>query len=516
MMFTAVTDDESKVGNRNERARSAILGRVRANGLACLVASLLAAPAVAAGTSGPSTLDETIRLAALDPVLIGLLQDAGTAGQPNETSSEESWLGLDEVDAGIYNDIATDILTQSEIGYNRPGEFRPESRRAFKAGDLLVYPYLQQRFGYNDNIFLEDGKDDGDAATTDDDENDDYFSLTKLGALARVTFAQGEHNLEFGGEAAWNQFFDEGDDSYFEGTAGAAWNFRSGNVYGKLADRFERREDPVEIDFSGDLFRRNINTLNGIFGTDLDAINLEGEGNWELTDFTDDDFDYINRDEWWVALRPGVYLNPDVRLYVEGLYGERIMDQNDSNNDGVNDGINDSWWGEGSLGLTGMIAEHVNGRVQAGYHYEKFDDNGAANVDSAGNPLDDTHDDFIALASVRFDVSNDTTVDTAIIRTQQFSTSTAGNFQVLTRADLTVTHVLYPNLLGRVGGFAETANVDNDSDLTRFGFGLGLKYRLTSYLDLDADYAYKERNVHNTSFGGYTNNIVSVGATLQF
>lgn len=499
MVFHVVTDDSnSGVGKRARRSAAFV-----AAGRAVLIASLVALPAFATGSNPPSALDETLRLAALDPVLIGLFQDAGTAGQPNETSSEESWLGLDEVDASIYNDIASDILTQSEIGYNKPGEFRPESRRAFKAGDLLIYPYLQQRFAYNDNIFLEDGEDDGDP-TTDDDENEDFLSLTKLGVLARLTFAQGEHNIEFGGEAAWNQFFDESDDSYFEGTAGAAWNFRSGNGYGKIADRFERREDPIEIDFSGDLFRRNINTLNGILGVDLDAINLEGEGNWEVTDFTDEDFEYINRDEFYVALRPGVYLNPDVRLYVEALYGERLMED-----DGE---INDSWWAEGSLGLIGDIAEHFTGRLQAGYHYEKFDDNGNATVTA----IDDTHDDMVALASLRWEASNDTTVDGAFIRTQQFSTSTLGNFQVVTRLDLTVTHVLYPNLLGRIGAFGETAKVDNDNDLDRYGVGVGLKYRLTSYLDLDADYSYKERNVHDTPSGDYENNIVSIGATLQF
>ena len=57
---------------------------------------------------------------------------------------------------------------------------------------------------------------------------------------------------------------------------------------------------------------------------------------------------------------------------------------------------------------------------------------------------------------------------------------------------------------------------ESDNDLTRFGGGVGLKYRLTSYLDLDADYAYKERDVHDSTEGEYTNNIVSVGATLQF
>ncbi len=467
---------------------------------AIIVLALGLAPgALAAGSGAYPHLEDAVRLAAFDPVILGLLQDAGSAGTPAGTASEESWLGLEEVDATIYNDLVTDILTQAEIGYNRPGEFRPESRRAFKAGDLLVYPYLQQRFGYNDNIFLEDGEDDGDPAT-DDDEDEDIYSLTRFGLLGRISFAQGDHNIELGGEASWNQFFDESDDSYFEGTAGAAWNFRSGSVYGKIADRFERREDPIEIALSNDLFRRNINTANGILGVDFDSFNIEGEANWENNDFTDSSFEFLNRDEYWGSIRPGIYLNPDLRLFVEGVYGEREMDD-----DG---GINNSYWVEGSVGVTGEIAEHLSGRVQAGVIHETFDDNGTL------DDLDDDHDDAVAVAVVRYEASNDTTVDTSFLRTQQFSV--IGNYQVLNRADVTITHVLYPNLLGRVGGFAEHANVSNGNSIYRYGIGVGLKYRITSYLDLDADYSFKDREVVDTPFGDYTNNIVSVGATLQF
>ncbi len=448
----------------------------------------------------------------------------------DEATGDETF-EVDEVNPDIFDALSTDILTQAELGFDRPGEIAIRPDRYLKVGALNIYPLLRQSFIFDDNINLTDTvqgeREGGNPNPHVGVRESDIIAKTDVGFLSQLEFSEGDHLLEFGGQIENNEFL-QSSLEYREEYYGANVKLNFNKLSFSVGDRWEHRYDPIEIQFTNKL-ERVINTAFASAAVDVDAFRLE-------VDFHREDSRYIDfkqnvgggnaaalrsldRAESAVEVRPMMAIDEATFAFIEYAYLVRNMDEQ---------ALPDATANRFSVGVTGTPNDRMRLWVRVGWIDEDFDTDAFSLIDptlppTPGNisPFVDPHDsrngDVVGEVRVEYDLEDLTRVDFSYQRVSQFST--ASNFQMVDRMDVAFLKQFYPNLLGRVGGYYEYQRPSNTNNSSRFGVGIGLQYLISSWVTLDADYAYRRRNSSvKTGSGGsdYFNNVLGVGATVRF
>lgn len=457
--------------------------------------------------------------------LVGF-QDDAAGGTGTGTTGDSGGLGegveIEDVDPELFASLAEDLLTQSEIGTNRPGEISLRPDRALKVGSLRLYPLLRQTFILDDNIFLTDTVNGERSAGNPNphvgSRESDLISRTDAGFLSQLDFGDGDHHFDFGGQISHNEFTRRSLE-YREEYVGGSVVLTFNRVRLQVGDRWEHRFDPIEIEFT-DKLERTINTAFASAGFEGDDFGFEVDFVREDTRFigfeqtrgvlaTTTSLRNFDRAETRVEVRPMVRLTDSLWGFIEYAYLRRMVDEQ---------ALPDSDANRFSFGVRGDVNERLRVLARLGWIDEDFETD-AFSIDGMGNiiPFVDSRDsrngDVQANVQAIYDLEDLTRIELNYIRLSQFATSS--NFQMLDRADLSILRQFYPNVLGRFGTFYEYVRPSNIQNSSRVGAGVGVQYLISSLISLNADYAYRRRN-SSLRGGDFSNHVLAFGATVRF
>lgn len=435
--------------------------------------------------------------------------------------------------------LSRDFASTAEIGVRRVGMVPVWPRGELKFGAMRIFPYLREGFEYDSNFFQQHRT--GDHGAGNSANRAAYTWVNQIGAFGDMAFAGGRARLTLAADSTWDVRDDDGrsqdsndprvfvqeqDDAWeFTGTAALSYRWPQG-VFVRGGYTYEKLQDPIDVEQTGEFPRHNHRPFF-VLGTDKDIFfgtKARFEVGVSMRDTVADDstLDDVDRTETeYYAKVSYPFWKRTTRAFVRARYrqDERESDQiNDGNVWGTDFGI------EGSIPLSEGEHRGLRGSVSIGFdagQYEDEDFNNDLNV------RDENSDNanLNVQAQLQYMISSKSTADLRFLRSNEFSYH--GNYQVVDRFDLTFTHHLGQNLIGRVGLFWEhgdpsgrtayqsnTVGTDTTGEYPetyRGGGGFGLRYAITDYADLDFSYAYERRNNRIT---GFTNHEINLGVTF--
>ena len=185
---------------------------------------------------------------------------------------------------------------------------------------------------------------------------------------------------------------------------------------------------------------------------------------------------------------------------------------------------------EGSIPIREGGYRGLRGQLSFGFQHAEYDNGKYSDGnDDLRTDSNDRNTNLNINAALQYVMSPRTTMDLRYIRTNQFSYR--GNYQIIDRVDYTFTHTIMPKLVGRFQTFFEHSNpsgkrsndnvngdtVRNQSryrDVQRGGVGVGARYQLEEWVDLDLSFDYEKRNAEQDN--SYTNYRGIMGITFYF
>lgn len=409
-----------------------------------------------------------------------------------------------------FYSLAEDYIFLSEIGGRRPGRVPVWPRGAFHLGPVQIFPYLEGRIGWTNNVYDTEA------------ERESFFVTEGGGVAGQYAFLGGRAKLTFGGDYRHFDYFSGEEDSYSEWTAGlgASYVFPMG-LWIKGGIKWEHLVDPVDIQFAGRLERDQVYPyinvgLDNAFGN---KINVEVGVQYFDAQYAGRSFDTGDRETWngWVKVSYP-FFKDTTRIYVRYDYF-RSKRQSDRLND-LQDGHEVTGGLEGTFPIT--RSERLKGDIGIGYRRDLYGDprNYVVGTETLQTDNDSRRGVITVHASLRYLIGAKTSADLRLLRTLDFSPS--ANYQVINRADLSVTHNCLRNLVSRIGTFIEYSDqsdrqdsYDRGGNFTRFGVGIGSRYLLLDNADLDLSVDWSKRN---TSREGYDTDVfsASLGFTYYF
>ena len=422
--------------------------------------------------------------------------------------------------------LAQDFVSTSEVGVQRLGEVPIWPRGDVKFGPVRILPYLRQAAEYQSNLYLKGRT--GESGDRREGREDAWTHINQAGLLAETALMGGRLRIAGSGDARWNVRYDsELPDTWeLDSQLGASYRFPQGMwVRGGVA--YERRDDPIDAGFTRDFDRSNVRTfLNA--GMDKDVLfgsKLRFEFGMSVRDSIAhekglDDSDRTETQYYLKASYP--FWKETTRIFGRARYrnDERESQRvNDGDVMGFDVGL------EGHIPLREGEYRGLRGQVSVGFDYAAYeDDTFASGSDVVVNDDDRRNGSLNVQAALQYLMSPRTTVDLRLLRANQFSFY--GNYQIVDRADLTFTHNITPRLVGRVATFIEHTNpsgrfpnetrtpdvaTSSAPHTTRGGVGVGLRYRVNEWMDVDWTYDYERRN---SQIRPYTNHRVVLGLTF--
>lgn len=467
-------------------------------------------------------------------------QAAPSAARRSATNAVPKWeaFGQGELESQeeTFFRLAQDFVSTSEIGVRRLGHVPLWPRGNLKIGKFRVLPTLRQGAEWETNVFRkrETGQpDDDQPGVFDDGRRHGWAYSTNAALLADTALAGGRLRLAGSVAGNWDQRFREEQDDTFEADAqlGASYRWASG-LWVKGGVAYERREQAVEIELS-DSFRRTNRRGFFNFGFDRDIFfgtKIQFEAGVSVRDVSphnDKDFGRLDRTENSYYLKASYpFWKKTTRAFARFRYSESHREDdalNDGDVSGVDFGI------EGNLPLTQGGARGIRGSVSVGYDYGDYEDElfqpqpGVQTV----RDDDDSQGNLAIRAALQYVMSARTTFDLRLLRTQQFSAF--GNYQVTSRADLSASHNLNRRVSLRVSTYYEYSDPSNERpsfvvnganpfrreplrQRARGGVGVGARYQLTDWADLDLSYDYERKN--GPAQSSFTNHRVLFGITF--
>lgn len=446
-------------------------------------------------------------------------------GQGEMESQEETFFRL-----------AQDFVSTSEVGVRRLGHVPLWPRGNLKIGSFRVLPTLRQGVEYETNVFkkreTQQFDDDG-VGVFDDGRRSGWAYVTTASVLADTALAGGRLRLAGSLQGNWETRFRREQDDTFESDAqlGASYRWPSGFwVRGGVA--YERKAEPIEIEQSSEFERTNRRGFF-TFGFDRDIFfgtKIQFEAGVSVRDVdphNDKDFGALDRTENSYYLKASYpFWKKTTRAFARFRYEESHREsslQNDGDVSGVDFGI------EGNIPLTKGETRGIRGTVSVGYDYGDYED-GIFTSSSGRRTVIDDDDRQGSLAirgALQYVMSPRTSMDLRLLRTQQFSAF--GNYQVTSRGDFTVSHTLNRRIVLRLGTYLEYSDPSNEfprrvvrganliprapvPHTTRGGVGVGARYKLTDWADIDMSYDYERKNAGPQR--SYSNHRALLGITF--
>lgn len=446
-----------------------------------------APPAAPPTDMGGSAVDEEIRRV-----------DAFEETTPYDESPQET-----------FYQLAEDFIFLSEIGGRGPGRVPIWPREAVKLGPIEIFPYLEGRIGWTNNLF-----------ERKDGENS-WFAQEGGGFTGRFLFAGGRGNITFGGDYRHFDYFCYGDDSFSEwtGGVGAGYSFANG-LWFRGGVKWEHLVNPVDAQFAGRLERDQWYPyieagFDNAFGN---KINVEFGVQYFNADFENNAFATANRNEWNAHVKVSYpVFRETTRVYIryDYFFGDRESER-------INDLDNGH---EVSGGLEGTIpvtrSERLTGFIGIGVRRDIYDEPREFQIGSETITTDrDERETVLTVhAALRYLAGARTSLDLRALRTLQFSP--ASNYSVVNRIDFTATHNCLRNLVARAGVFYEFTDQSRGGsynpgeEFTRYGAGIGARYMLLPNADLDLSIDWANRDTDKEEFDTDTLS-ASLGFTYYF
>jgi len=414
---------------------------------------------------------------------------------------EPQYVELDTPPQDAFLQLAEDYIFLSEIGGRTPGRVPIWPRGEFKLGPILVFPYVEGRVSWTNNVFKQER-----------DRSSWYFT-EGAGFAGSWQFMEGRGSVTFGADYRHFDYINR-DLSYSEwvGGVGVGYNFPRG-LWVKAGVKMERLVDPIAIEFSGKLRRDQWYPYfdlgwDGAFGHQID---VEVGIDYLEANFKDDAFDTADRGEWVAHVMASYpFMKDKTKLFVryEYLWSNRDSDR-----------VNDL---DGGHQLTGGIdgvipftqSEKLVGIVQVGYRRDAY---GTGRYRDGSDVLTTDNDEnrgaLTLEGALRYLPTERSSADLRIIRTLQFSASS--NYQMLTRLDLGYTQNIQRKVVVRGAVFWEHADPSDARTFTRYGAGVGGRYLWMENADLDVTFDWSKRNSSNVG-ADYDEFLASLGVTIYF
>lgn len=456
-----------------------------------------------------------IMILALTGPVLAQAADAKAGADKDEAISkvptyEEREMILDETPQESFLRLAEDTIFISEIGVNSPGSVPLWPRGAFKAGPVLVFPYVVGKISWTNNVFLQER------------DRSSWFATEGAGFTAEYAFLGGDADIHFGADYIHRDYFNR-DLSYSEWVAGLGMGYRFPmGLWLRGGVKWEHLNDPVALEYRGKMERDQFYPyfdigLKNAFGNKID---ITFGVNSLRANFREDEFETSDRVDWEAFAKVSYpFFKETTRIYVkyDYVWSDRKAEvQNDLGN------------GQRlSFGMEGMIpftrSERLLGFIQVGYRNDRYAGQRTIRLSptATGTTDGDSNQGTVSVAAgLQYLLGANTSMFLKVLRDLQFSSRS--NYQTLSRGDLTITHNCMRDLVSRFAAFIEHADpsrggtvVGETHSFTRYGFGLGTRYLVMENLDVDLALDWHRRI---TSQDGYAYHAFqgTLGATLYF
>ncbi len=429
--------------------------------------------------------------------------------------------------------LAQDFVSTSEIGVRRLGHVPIWPRGELKFGKVRILPYLREGVEYDSNIYKKNGSAFVSTSPGKDGRQSSWTHTNQVGFLADMMLNGGKTRISASVDSRWNVRYrqEQPDDWELDSQIGVNHRFNR-DVWVGFGYAYERRSDPIEIDFT-DRFRRTNNRTFLEVGFDRDFItgskaDLKVGVNYRDVQPHETGLEDSDRGETQYYARLSYpFWKKTTRIYALARYRD---DNRES--DKINDG---NVWGF-DLGVAGSIPlrageyRGLRGDVSIGFDHAAYEDETFS--DDAGvqyyRDQNDTDTSLRLQAALQYILSPRTSADLRYLRANQFSFR--GNYQITDRVDFTVTHTFARKLVARFQAFAERSDpsglvlakpVDGRPHVTshhggvsRGGVGVGVRYPIEDWVDLDVSFDWETRNAEHTN--SYSNVRGIVGLTFYF
>lgn len=433
--------------------------------------------------------------------------------------------------------LTREFASTAEIGVRNLGKVPVWPRGELKLGSFRILPYLREGFQYDSNFFQVHRT--GEYGSGDCANQAGYTWTSQLGALGDMPFAGGRARLTVGADSQWDIRFDDEDESLeplgcgeqedtweFVGVAALSYRWPQG-TYVRGGYMYERLVDAVEAETSGEFPRHNHRPFF-VAGMDKDVLfgskfRYEVGLNMRDTVADDGDLDDLDRTETEAYLRASYPFWKETTR----LFGRVRYRQDERESEAINDG---NVWGtdfgiEGTIPLSEGESRGLRGQLSLGFDAGSYEDENFGVNDDLVRDENSENVSLAVNAYIQYTISSKSALDLRYIRSNEFSYH--GNYQIIDRFDLTFTHRLGKNLIGRLAAFyehgdpsgrlsyqSETVGTDLTSEYpntNRGGGGFGLRYALNDYADLDFYYNYERRN---DRVNGFANHEAGIGVTI--
>ncbi len=420
---------------------------------------------------------------------------------PTYEEDDTQYVELDTPPQDAFLQLAEDYIFLSEIGGRSRGRVPIWPRGEFKLGPILVFPYVEGRVNWTNNVFKEEN------------DRSSWYVTEGAGFAGSWQFMEGKGAITFGADYRHFDYLNR-DLSYSEwvGGVGVSYQFPQG-LWAQGGVKVERLVDPVAIEFSGKLKRDQWYPYfdfgwNNAFGHKID---VEVGIDYLNADFQEDGFDTSEREEWIAHLTVSYpFMRDQTKIFVryEYLWSDRDHER-----------VNDL---EGGHQLTGGIdgvlpfteSEKLVGIIQVGYRRDAYDSGTYVDgSDTIEKDNDENRGSLMLEGAIRYLPTERSSADLRIIRTLQFSSSS--NYQMLTRLDLGYTQNIQRKVVMRGAMFFEHADPSDARTFTRYGAGFGGRYLWMENADLDMSLDWSKRNSSNPG-SDYDEFLASMGVTIYF
>ena len=430
--------------------------------------------------------------------------------------------------------LAQDFVSTSEIGVRRLGHVPIWPRGELKVWKIRILPYLRQGVEWDTNIYKRNVTELKRPSPDDKEGRQTGWTHTnQAGFLADMLMNGGRTRVSMSADSRWQVRYrqEQPDDWELDSQVGVNHRFNR-DVWAAVGYAYERRSDPIEVDFT-DRFRRTNNRSFVQVGLDRDIFfgtkaDLKVGVNYRDVQPHETGLDDSDRAETEYFARVSYpFWKKTTRIYGQARYRD---DNRES--DKINDG---NVWGF-DLGIAGSIPlregeyRGLRGDVSVGFDHAAYE-NETFSDDNGVQYYRDENDRNTSLrlqAALQYIMNPRTSIDLRYLRANQFSFR--GNYQITDRVDLTLTTNLSRKLVGRFQAFAERSDpsgltlakpVDgrphdttHHDNVSRGGVGVGFRYPIEDWVDLDVSFDWETRNAEHDN--SYSNVRGIMGLTFYF
>ena len=430
------------------------------------------------------------------------------------------------------------FVLQAETGARELGSVPFWPRGSVKFGSVRILPYLRQAAQWESNFFrINETPARGahpNAAPRSRGRDGAITHTNQIGALADTVMDGGRLRLSGSIDSRWDlRYASEDhhkDDWDFDGQLGAAYDITR-DIHTSIGYRWERRSDPIETNVSRRFQRTNQQAIWDISHDNLGVKGLKGRFGIAARDVDASKQNATDREDrtelTYTARLSYPFWRDTTDLFIQGRYRE---EQRES--DEINDGntISMDFGVAGAIPLARNEYGGVRGELSLGFDHSGYEnDTFNRGTQVLIRDADDEDTSLAVRGRLQYIMSPRTTWDLSLFRGNQFSNH--GNYQITTRSELSFTHNASCNLVSRISALWE--NVDPSGrtspksaltgntgireseryeDWDRFGLGLGLRYPIEEWLDIDGTVDMERKNSYPER--SYTNYRAVVGLTF--